>query len=271
MLSEMQNKLLMMLKWFHNFCVENKLEYYALGGTLLGALRHNGFIPWDDDIDLGMPRKEYEKFIKLMKGKNGMYVLETPFDGNKDFLYSSSKLYDTQTTTIENVKSSTKRGIYIDIFPLDGIGNTIEEAKKNFKKFDRKNMFLISRTCKVSKKRKLYKNVAIVLSNLIPGFIINNKKLSIKVDKIAKKNDFNHCEFVGNLMGSYREKEIFPKSYIGEKHLYKFEDMEIYGFEFADEYLTKIYGQWRQLPPIEKRKGTHEILFVDLNKSYLSK
>ena len=64
-LNDLQNKLLDMFKWFHAFCVENELRYFALGGTMLGAARHQGFIPWDDDIDVGMPRKDYERFIAL--------------------------------------------------------------------------------------------------------------------------------------------------------------------------------------------------------------
>ncbi|MDE6558154.1 MAG: LicD family protein, partial [Clostridia bacterium] len=87
-MSELQQRLLDMLKWFHAFCVEHNLRYYALGGTLLGAVRHKGFIPWDDDIDVGMPRKDYNRFIKLMKNADGQSVfrLETPLE-NKDFVY----------------------------------------------------------------------------------------------------------------------------------------------------------------------------------------
>ena len=66
-LTVLQEKLLVMFKWFHDFCIKHKLRYYALGGTMLGAVRHNGFIPWDDDIDLGMPRKDYQRFVKLIK------------------------------------------------------------------------------------------------------------------------------------------------------------------------------------------------------------
>ena len=68
LVNSIQKKLIPMFAWFHEFCVNNGLRYYALGGTMLGAVRHKGFIPWDDDIDVGMPRKDYDKFLKLCKG-----------------------------------------------------------------------------------------------------------------------------------------------------------------------------------------------------------
>jgi lipopolysaccharide cholinephosphotransferase len=79
-MTELQSRLLEMLKWFHSFCMENNIKYYALGGTALGAIRHNGFIPWDDDIDVGMPREEYNKLIFLMskKNENTQYEIEVP-------------------------------------------------------------------------------------------------------------------------------------------------------------------------------------------------
>jgi lipopolysaccharide cholinephosphotransferase len=78
-MTQVQEKLLDMLRWFHRLCVENNLRYYAIGGTMLGAQRHQGFIPWDDDIDVGMPREDIEKLKDIINRKNlDKYVLETP-------------------------------------------------------------------------------------------------------------------------------------------------------------------------------------------------
>ena len=75
-LTQLQYQLLEMLRWFHDFCEKNKLRYYVLGGTMLGAIRHKGFIPWDDDIDVGMPRGDYQKLIRLMsKKESGRYMV----------------------------------------------------------------------------------------------------------------------------------------------------------------------------------------------------
>ena len=121
---ELKKKLIDMLKWFHNFCVANNIRYYVLGGTMLGAVRHHGIIPWDDDIDVGVVSDDYLKLEGLFSHtKQTRYKFEGPSTEASDYYYSFSKLYDTSTTLIENTKYRIKRGVYIDIFPLVGMGN----------------------------------------------------------------------------------------------------------------------------------------------------
>lgn len=259
-----------MMKWFHTYCVNEGITYYAVGGTMIGAMRHQGFIPWDDDIDVAVPRKDYERLIRIFNHSLDGYILESPYSGNPDYLYSYAKLYDTSTTLIEKTKVHCKRGIYIDVFPLDGVGNTFEEATRLFKKFDRKNMLLMTRTCLVRRDRSWYKNASILLSRAIPNFIINDKRLSISVDKTASKINNDSSTYVANMMGAYRHKEITLREYFGKPSLYPFEGFEIYGPEKYDEYLTRLYGSWRELPPEEKRYTKHDYITLDLEKSYIT-
>ena len=269
MLSPIQSKLLDMLSWFHNYCVNNNIRYYAVGGTMIGAMRHNGFIPWDDDIDIAVPRKDYKRLIQEFKDITDGYLLESPYSGNLDYLYSYSKLYDTRTTLMEKTRIPCKRGIYIDIFPLDGIGNTYDIARRNFKKFDKKNMFLMTRTCVVRSDRSWYKNASILAASAIPDFIINDKKLSISIDQMAESLNDDESLFVANLMGAYRLKEITLREYFGNPKLYPFEGIEIYGPEKYDEYLQGIYKNWRELPPEDKQYTKHDFVILDLEKTYL--
>jgi len=267
--NQFQEKLLDMMAWFHQFCIDNELRYYALGGTMLGAMRHEGFIPWDDDLDVGMPRADYEKLEILMNQahKEGdRYILETPNSEAKDFCYPYFKLFDTTTTLVENQKYRIKRGLYIDIFPLDGLGNTLEEAKQNYKKVERKRNFLLIKTSGIRKGRSVGKNALILLARILP---INEKKLLRKVAWSRNNKDFDKTLFGGNTLGAYRFKEIMPTSVMGIPELYNFESIQIYGAQEADKYLTSIYGDWRKLPPKEKQVTHHDFLYCDLNKSWL--
>lgn len=268
-LTEMQLKLLDMLRWFDTFCRNNKLEYYAVGGTLLGAVRHKGFIPWDDDIDLAMPRDDYIKLEKIMSGKKyGPYVLETQHSNASDYCYPYTKLYDTRTTLVEHCRKPLVRGIFLDIFPLDGAGSDPQEAKKWFKSVYRYYQFYLSRIAALRKDRSLYKNLAIILSRIIPEFIIDNIQLRINLDRKCQKYKLSESKFGGNFLGNWGEKELVPLSIIGKPVEYIFEDITIMGIENYDAYLTHIYGDWHKLPPKEKQSTHHDFLKLDLYQSY---
>ena len=259
-----------MLAWFDMFCRENDLTYYALGGTLLGAARHQGFIPWDDDIDVGMPREDYIKLEKLMKNKKyGDYILETQNSSNEDFCYPYTKLYDTSTTLIENCRKSMVRGIYLDIFPLDGLGPDKVEANKWFEKIMLENLFFVSRITSLRKGRKIKKNIAVLLSRMIPFFIVNNVKLRKDIDKKCQRYSLKESAYGGNLLENWGEREITPVEIISEPVEYQFENIKIYGFKDYDAYLTRLYGDWRKLPPKEKQVTHHDFVMCDLHKSYL--
>ncbi len=263
--TELQEKLLRMLEWFHGFCVEHELTYYAIGGTLLGAVRHGGFIPWDDDIDIGMPRRDYVRFLETVKDSGSQYRAETIADGNKDFPYRLCKLYDTATTVEYNTKYKTKRGIFLDIFPLDGAGNTREESVEYYGKI-KKRLFLVSaKTYKLNGKKSFARNLAIVFCRALP---FNWRKYTQKTHEICAKKDFYESAYVGNLFGRWHEREIVERGLFGKPTLKKFENIEIYCPENSDGYLTAIYGDYMTPPPESKRKPTHEIVSMDLNNSY---
>ena len=269
-MTELQVKLLGILEWFNCFCEENGLRYYLIGGTMLGAARHNGFIPWDDDIDVGMPRADYNRMAQILKNKkNEKYILETPETDADDFFYASAKIYDTSTTLIENTRYKIKRGIFLDVFPLDGIGNSLQESINNYKKITYISDLLHSRVCAIRKGRSFFKNLSIVLMRCVPNIFINNKKLLKQLVNTCSKYSFDDCLWVGNLVGAWRFKEVMPKEIIGEPTDYMFEGIKVKGVADADKYLTHIYGNWRELPPIEKQVTHHDFILLDINKSYL--
>ncbi len=268
-MTELQSKLLAMLKWFHGFCIEHGLRYYALGGTMLGAVRHKGFIPWDDDVDVGLPRSDYNKLVELSDRIEQPYILETPQSTAKEFVYAYSKLYNTETTFIEKGKRNIKRGIYLDVFPLDGLGNSEKEAADRFKKTAHLVKKLAVRVSPIRKGRGFAKNCAVALSRCIPQWIINDKKLAQKLDRTASEKDFDDSVFVGNLVCNYKPRNILRRDYFGTPKLYTFEDASIYGAEDHEGYLTQVFGDWRKLPPEDQQVSLHLSEEIDLNKSYL--
>lgn len=269
-MTPMQERLLEMLSWFHGFCTEHHLRYYALGGTMLGAVRHQGFIPWDDDVDVGMPRTDYRRFSLLMKAcKDGRYILETPDTDYQDFYYPYAKLYDTQTTLVENTRCKIRRGIYLDVFPLDGAGETERAALRHYRPLKWKQLLLLAMTAATRTGRNPLKNAAIAMAGTIPDWMLNRKRLLRSMDKGCGSRDFDESQWVGNLMGNWMERELTQRSVFGEPKKYPFENLTIYGAQDYESYLTKLYGNWRQLPPPEKRKTHHDFLYMDLTRSFL--
>ena len=265
-MNELQESLLPILSWFHQFCVENGLRYYAVAGTMLGAARHEGFIPWDDDIDVAMPREDIRKLEALLSGSTGRYVLEGPDSSANDYFYTFHKLYDTETTLVENTRQKIKRGIYLDVFPIDGMGDTEEEAARHLKKIRRSLYLLLCKTTGIRKGRRAYKNLAVALVRCIP---FSAKRLLRRTVSLCAERDWNDCALSGIPVGAYAMREIMPKEVMGTPTLYRFEGIEIYGPEKYDEYLTRVYRDWRRLPPEEKRVSHHDFVFLDLKKSYL--
>ena len=263
---KLQKRLTEMLRWFHAFCAEHDICYYLIGGTMLGAARHQGFIPWDDDIDVGVPRSDYERLMELLREPIDGYVGECAkfHEGKVSFAYG--KLYDTGTTLIDNSRYSSRKGIYIDIFPLDGFGDTREDGLAHFKKIKFLENILAIRVCAVRKGRSLLKNAAAIAGKLLP---VDDQKLIRKIDALCAGRDFDRCQYVGNMMSVYREREMMPKSFFGTPTLCTFEDIQVYGVENAESYLAQLYGDWRKLPPLEARVSKHEHIYINLDEPYM--
>lgn len=262
--------LLDMLAWFHDFCGQNGLCYYALGGTMLGAVRHGGFIPWDDDIDVGMPRRDYARLAQLMgEQPHVYYLLETPDSEHADYVFPFSKLYDTRTTLVENTRYGTRRGIYLDIFPLDGAGDSQSDAMMHFASIKRRRNLLLVMATGVRPGRNFLKNLAVLAMRAIPARWLCPKKLLCSIDSLSCSRSFEDCRWVGNMMGAWMERELMPREILGKPAEYAFEHLTIFGPEDAEGYLTRLYGDWRKLPPREKQTPPHNIVFLDLERSYL--
>ncbi len=257
-----QNLLAEMAQVFHRFCVSHNLTYYMLGGTLLGAVRRRGFSPWDDDMDFGMPREDYERMLTLRHKIDDGFSLKT-YKDEKHFGYGFCKMYNENTTYIEkSLDTYTVGGVFIDIFPIDNIGDDYQKALVLSKKIHRRKRIVSGIFIKGERKSRSLTIISKCLS-LLPK---TNKWYELPF-KVVKKFKNKNSKYVTNIYGAWGDREIVPRAYLGTPKLYDFEETQLYGVEKYDEYLTNIYGDYMTPPPPEKRIG-HSIYYVDLNKPY---
>lgn len=247
-LEELQEIELNILIYIDEICRENDLTYYLAYGTLIGAVRHKGFIPWDDDIDIVMPRTDYEKLMQIMQKENSRYKFISLETCKLDYNYPFAKIYDVQTRLIEGYRPIEEElGIYIDVFPIDGLGNTIEEVSKNSKKILKNN------------ERIWY--LGTVKHNGLKGRLLNivgRKNINRWLVRIAKKNDYYKSKYVGSLTGGWNEKEIMERKYYGDKIEIEFEGHKFYAPQYFDYILTRWYGNYMELPPENERVRNHQ-------------
>lgn len=249
--------------------MKNDLNYFLAGGTLIGAIRHKGYIPWDDDIDVIMPRPDYIKFINLTKQGLGPYVVKGPYNIQSKFdppyHCTYCKICDDRTELIEFPKTKhIVSSVYIDVFPCDGLPSDFKSIAKHYKKariyiklnallnmsYYRKNM--TSNTIK-----KIFWSLIFLIKLLLPDKIFFRK-----IEKLATKYDYNKSEFVGVIVAGYGLKEHMPKKVFESYILGDFEGKKFRIPVGYDIYLSKIYGNYMELPPKNKRVGHDSIAFL---------
>ncbi len=252
-----------MLKKIIDICNSENIKYFLVGGSALGAVRHRGFIPWDDDIDVGMPRKDYEKFISCApKYLPDNMFLQTAYSDER-YPLNFAKLRRSDTTFKEASYSSLKinHGVYLDIFPLDGYTSG--------KLFHLKNKLLNMRVYMAFDCYEPPKNIFKRLIRVFLGIIYKDYKTAVfKREKLIKKIDYESSEEVINYCGAWGDREIMPQEYFGEGVKAEFEGLKVIIPSDYDKYLTRLYGDFMKLPPEEKRVPHHECTIIDLDKSY---
>lgn len=256
-LDELKTCELDILKVVHNFCVDNNIRYYLGYGTCLGAVRHHGFIPWDDDIDIVMYRKDYNYFEEHFNEYSDRYKLLS-VTTNKNYTLPLPKVVDLRTELHQtNQRELMHIGVYIDVFILDNVPvNRIYRSMLYKRLSIYQYLWGFCQSKPIVDEKRNPKNI---LKNLLIFLLkgTNPRIFSVKLNKIS--NITNNSKFCANLLFTAygREKETYDKSYYGEGTEIPFEgNMFIAPIQF-DAYLRQLYGNYMELPPEEKRVSNH--------------
>ena len=259
---EMQKIELNILKHVIKFCEENNITYFLYGGTLIGAIRHKGFIPWDDDIDIAMPREDYDRFLKTFKNTE-RYIL-THIDIEKDYYLPFAKVYDNYTYLDERSTQRIPMGVYIDIFPIDSYDNS--EFTYLFNKL--KRGLIHCRIALIKKEAPLHMKVLIFLGRIISFWYPLNKSIH-SMEKNVRNTPLEKSKKVGTITEGVLIAKPYPYRCIESTLDWPFEDIIAKVPVGYDEMQTIIYGDYMTPPPEEKRKTAHEKFFSGYKKEFL--
>ncbi len=246
------------LKAVAKYCNDHHLTYYLTGGTLIGAVRHHGFIPWDDDVDLNMPRKDYEFFFTHFNQCRADTLKAVSIENTTDYYLASGKVYDKRTILTEKVIGAIPIGVNIDIFPMDELPGDRKELKSISREVGLLRKLLLLKTLKWDKNRLMLKNLVIIAGRtlLMP---IDRKLLLQRISaKSQKYNNAPGCSKVAVMsVLIYGEKEIFDKKDFETSVPLEFEGDYYSAPVGYDRILRQVYGDYMKLPPVEARVSTH--------------
>lgn len=269
-MTELQKTEFEMLRLFVGICEKYDLNYYLVCGSALGAVKYGGFIPWDDDIDVALPRPDYEHFLKIAKDELPEWCFVQNYITDPQFHLLGTKLRDSRTTYIENMTDtlSINHGVFIDVFPLDGLPGDMSEYKRRRKCFDSKRRVRLNYN-RFSRETifDFRTNICFSLHRLFGKF--SDTAQAIKsFDKYIASFDADSSEVWCNHANSASSSEFAPRSQYGSGVLVSFEGLTVRIPENYDEYLTQKYGDWREDIPEEEKHGHHLTAVCDLHRSY---
>ena len=251
-----------------------QIRYYMLGGTLLGAVRHKGFIPWDDDIDLGVPRKDYEKFLAIAKEALPDHLVAETYKDQKDeerpIYYCQVK--NKKTKIVQHIsKKDYETNVWVDIFPLDGMPDNpalreIHSLRLLYRRL-RVQFSMFDENVHLHRKNRPWHEKALIRLYEITKIGSSSAPYDMmsRLDHDMCLYDYDQQNYVINFMGTWKLKEMFPKKVYGKGKLYAFEDIELNGPEDSDYVLKQMYGDYmKPIQNVEEQYEHHSIEIKEL-------
>lgn len=245
-------------------CERHNIQYFMMDGTLLGAVRHQGFIPWDDDIDIAMLRNDYEKFLAVAQSElSAQYFLQT-YQTDSEYPLGYAKIRDNETQFLEKsvCHLNINHGVYIDVFPLDGV------ASCGFIENTRRKIMILIESAIWKHANPTIGQINNRLGNFISNVLcwcLSQKKLRLLVDKLLRYYQCEKQEFIASYFGAYGVRAIVPSCVFRSDVILNFEGNEVKAPVGYNAYLESVYGNYMELPPVEKRIAHHNAVAVSLN------
>ena len=262
-LKRVQATELQILKDFMDLCDKNQLAYFGIAGTGIGAIRHKGFIPWDDDIDIALPRRDYERFLKLAKKYLSDKYTVLNCETNENYPLMTTRLMKKGTVFREEALKNIDcpLGIFLDIYPFDNISDDPKQCKRQLRQAWFYSKLLILRSIPFpvlgfkGVKAKIVQGICACIHAAMVVLRISKRKLYKKCKAVSTR--YNHVEtkridFLCDTtpyMNIYLKKDVFPLKKM------PFEDVLLNFPNNMHDNLTNMYGDYMQLPPVEKRKN----------------
>lgn len=262
-IKDVQKVSLDILKDVHIFCVKNNIKYSLCGGSLIGAIRHTGFVPWDDDIDIIMPRPDYERFIFSYKSANGFKLFSPELDDDIPVRIRMTKVCEMEKTVMENgpyAWTDAITGIGIDVIPAEGAPDTQKEAQRQIAGLTMYAHLISLYRTKFASLKEMRKYASIIdklkfLAKKVISLFVRNDIVNDFI-RYQKRYDYNSSSyFCGGFtygIGEWQSKKLFDTLV-----LHAFEDTMIYVFKDYDKYLRNLFGDYMELPPENKRVSHH--------------
>lgn len=258
-LDEQKKVMLDILKTFVDFCDSNNLMYYLDAGTLIGAVRHKGYIPWDDDIDVNMPQKDYDKFVEMTRKADGFIAPHIRVEYPEETIYGFLKISDDRTLLVEfPTKNPMEVGVYIDVFPKYGIKDKGRKSKLICGICGTlANLHWFCRYSLIGWKKPYYSKAKHVVAYLLSPVLANSTVFARLQNKVMhrylKSHPLEKCRYVTTLTNGEFHK-LAPKECFDGYQMLEFEGCQFKGPKDYDTYLHCLYkGDYMQLPPEDKR------------------